>query len=165
MVHECAYFVIQLCATACLWVHKGSNVCSVCLLPCQIYSISYFMSHLAQLREGRDGWQSASPLVSGGEGGGASNKPTRSQARHSCIYLNMEGDGRGGLNLTDKHTGRLMVFGPVDKKHQQSDPTVRTIFEVQLWEHTSSGQPLGKPCLPPSLFPLWEIAWIPAVFG
>lgn len=36
---------------------------------------SYFMSHLAQLREGRAGWQSASPLVSGGEEGGHRTSP------------------------------------------------------------------------------------------
>lgn len=92
---------------------------------------SYFMSHLAQASK-RKSWQSLSPLVSGGEEEGASNKLTTSQAKHSCVYLNMEGDserggGNKGVPFTDKHTRRLMVFGPVDKKHQQSDPTVWTV--------------------------------------
>lgn len=128
---------------------------------------SYFMSHLAQLWEGRE-----SPLVNGG--GGAHKISSKTDILASWTWKGTVKGGEG-VPLTDKHSGHLLVFGPVDRKHQQSDPTVWNVwFSLSptswwrprgVWKYISSGQPLGKPCLPPSLFPLWEIAWIPAVFG
>lgn len=82
IIQECAYFVIQLHPrvhnSVFVSAHGLKCLLGVFMTLSDLQHDSYFMSHLAQLREGRASEQSVSPLVSGGEGWGASNKPTRS---------------------------------------------------------------------------------------
>ena len=101
---ERVHFLIQLCfrecATACLWVHTGSDVCSACLLDSQIFRHdSDFMSHLAhtarrkksQRAEGRspgERWRGACV------DGWVLSEQTRSRARR--LTLDTEQDWRGG---------------------------------------------------------------------
>lgn len=90
---KCAYSVIQLhprvCDSVFVSAHGLKCLLGVFITFSDLQRDSYFTSHLGQ---GRAGWQSAGPPGRGG----ASDKPTRSQAGHSCIS-NLTWRVKGGI--------------------------------------------------------------------
>lgn len=101
----------QLCPRVCNSVFVSAHglkcLLGVFITLSDLRHDSHFMSHVAQIREGRVGWQSARTLVSVGEEGGIE----QADAISSTTFLYLPAWNRAGkglknkrVPLADKHT-------------------------------------------------------------